>query len=204
MKFTPLDIQRREFEKAFRGLDEGDVRTFLHEVAGEWEEMQVENQRLRTEILDLREHLKAFQDQDRIFRETLLTAQRTKEEILDAVNREKALILKEADFKADEMVREAQNHVAEMETQVRSLKLERVRLLQDLDALLARTRRYLQEEAPEMFPPAEANRKTIDREADRMDPLTTVPSQPRSLPVPPHPTVPAAPKAAQPTSRPND
>ena len=29
MKFTPLDIQRREFEKAFRGLDEAEVRTFL-------------------------------------------------------------------------------------------------------------------------------------------------------------------------------
>ena len=26
MKFTPLDIQRREFEKTFRGLDEGEVR----------------------------------------------------------------------------------------------------------------------------------------------------------------------------------
>ena len=53
----------------------------------------MENHRLRTEILDLREHLQEYQDQDRIFRETLLNAQRTKEEILDKVNREKALIL---------------------------------------------------------------------------------------------------------------
>jgi len=175
MKFTPLDIQRREFEKAFRGLDEGEVRTFLHEVAGEWEEVQVENQRLRTEILDLREHLRDYQEQDRIFRETLLTAPRTKDKILDTVNREKALILKEADYKADELIREAQTHVVELETQIRSLKLERVRLLQDLDSLLARTRRFLQEEAPEMFPPPEATRKISDREAERLDSLTTVP-----------------------------
>ena len=123
MKFTPLDIQRREFDKAFRGLNEGEVRTFLHEVAGEWEELQQENQRMRSEILDLREHLRQYQDQDRIFRETLLHAQRTKEEILDTVNREKELILKEAEYRAEELVREGQNHVAQMEAQVRSLKL---------------------------------------------------------------------------------
>ena len=193
MKFTPLDIQRREFDRSFRGLNEGEVRTFLHEVAGEWEELQVENQRLRTEIMDLREHLKGYQDQDRIFRETLLNAQKTKEEILDAVNREKALILKEADFKADEMIREAQNHVGELETQVRSLKLERVRFLQDMDSLLARSRRFLQEEAPEMFPPAEPTRKMDEREAARLDQVAAAPphahpqpqAQPQSQPRPP-------------------
>ena len=175
MKFTPLDIQRREFDKAFRGLNEGEVRTFLHEVAGEWEELQVENQRLRSEVLDLREHLREYQDQDRIFRETLLNAQRTKEEILDTVNREKALILKEADFKADELIREAQIHVGELETQVRGLKLERVRFLQDMDSLLARSRRFLQEEAPEMFPPAEPTRKLDEREAARLDQVNPIP-----------------------------
>ena len=181
MKFTPLDIQRREFEKAFRGLNEGEVRTFLHEVAGEWEEVQGENQRLRTEIIDLREHLREYQDQDRIFRETLLHAQRTKEEILDTVNREKALILKEADFKADELIREAQSHVVELETQIRSLKLERVRFLQDMDSLLARSRRFLLEEAPEMFPAPDAARKSEEREAA---PPPFAPNGPRSPQVP--------------------
>ena len=176
MKFTPLDIQRREFEKTFRGLDEGEVRTFLHEVAGEWEEVQLENQRLRTEVLDLREHLREYQEQDRIFRETLLYAQRTKEEILDTVNREKALILKEADFKADELIREAQSHVGELEAQVRALKLERVRFLQDMDSLLARSRRFLQEEAPEMFPPPDVTRKMEEREAARLDQIGSGPN----------------------------
>ena len=175
MKFTPLDIQRREFDKSFRGLQEGEVRTFLHEVAGEWEEVLAENQRLRAEVLDLRERLREYQDQDRIFRETLLHAQRTKEEILDTVNREKALILKEADFKADEMIREAQAHMVELEAQIRGLKLERVRLLQDMDSLLARSRRFLQEESPEMVPPAEVTRKFDEREAARLDQITPTP-----------------------------
>jgi cell division initiation protein len=189
MKFTPLDIQRREFEKAFRGLNEGEVRTFLHEVAGEWEEVQLENQRLRTEIIDLREHLREYQEQDRIFRETLLHAQRTKEEILDTVNREKALILKEADFKADELIREAQGHVVELETQIRSLKLERVRFLQDMDSLLGRSRRFLQEEAPEMFPSQDAVRKAEERDAARMELGNGLPSASQNGPRPSQITV---------------
>ena len=175
MKFTPLDIQRREFDKSFRGLQEGEVRTFLHEVAGEWEEVLAENQRLRAEVLDLRERLREYQEQDRIFRETLLHAQRTKEEILDTVNREKALILKEADFKADELIREAQAHVADLETQVRSLKLERVRLLQDMDSLLTRSRRFLLEEAPEMF--GENARRLEERDPAGPGPSGHRPSQ---------------------------
>jgi cell division initiation protein len=169
MKFTPLDIQRREFEKGFRGLDENEVRAFLHEVAAEWEEVQHENSKLRDEVLDLRERLQQYQEQDRIFRETLLHAQRTKEELLDAANREKALLLKEADFKADEILRDAHQRVVELETAMRNLKLERVRYLQEIDALMARTKRFLQEEAPEMFPPAEATRKLDERQAAQID-----------------------------------
>ena len=190
MKFTPLDIQRREFEKAFRGINEGEVRAFLHEVAGEWEELQLENQRMRTEIVDIRDHLQQYQDQDRIFRETLLYAQRTKEEILETVNREKALILKEADFKADELIREAQGHVADLEAQVRSLKLERVRLLQDLDSLVSRSRRFLQEEAPDMF----ASPEHLRQEADPAPAQSPARAQP-SAPVGPQPQPPRVPQA---------
>jgi cell division initiation protein len=151
MKYTPLDIQRREFEKGFRGLEESEVRTFLHEIAGEWEELLAENQKLKEEVLDSRERLRQYQDQDRIFRETLLQAQRTREDVLDGANREKELILREAQFKADEVLREAQEHVVGMEVQLRNLKMERLRFLREVESLMDRTRRHLQEEAPDVY-----------------------------------------------------
>lgn len=162
MKYTPLDIQRREFEKSFRGLDEGDVRSFLLEIAGEWEEILAENQKLRNEILDLRERLSHYHEQDRIFKETLLQAQKSREELLDAAQRERGLILKEAEFRAEEMLHEGAQKLAEMEAHLRTLKLERVRFLQDMDAMVARTQRFLQQEAPEIFPVAEVTRKLDD------------------------------------------
>jgi cell division initiation protein len=173
MKYTPLDIQRREFEKVFRGLEESEVRTFLHEIAGEWEELLAENQKLKEEILDSRERLHQYQDQDRIFRETLLQAQRTREDVLDGANREKDLVLREAQFKADEIIREAQQHVVEMEVQLRNLKMERLKFLREVESLLDRTRRHLQEEAPDIYvaAPPTLNLEGLDLSAlDGLDP----------------------------------
>jgi cell division initiation protein len=158
MKFTPRDIQRREFEISFRGLNTDEVYDFLREVASDWEDVLQENQQLRKEVLDLRERILQYQDQDRIFKETLMQAQKTKEEWMEIAQREVDVIQKEARFQAEEIIKAAQEHVAKMEVHMRSLKLERVRFLQDLDALAARTKRFLSLEAPEMFPPADATR----------------------------------------------
>jgi cell division initiation protein len=85
-------------------------------------------------------------------------------------------MLKEAEFKADEILRAAQEQVAELEAHVRSLKMDRLRLLQDIDSLLARTKRFLQEEAPELFPPADVTRKMTDFELTGLDEMPPLPS----------------------------
>jgi len=180
MKYTPLDIQRREFEKGFRGLEESEVRTFLHEIAGEWEEVLAENQKLKEEILDSRERLRQYSEQDRIFRETLLQAQRTREDVLDGANREKELILREAQFKAEEVIREAQQHVVELEVQLRSLKMERLKFLREVEALMDRTRRHLQEDAPDVYlaAPPTLNLEQLDLSA--LDEPALPPRRPKS------------------------
>jgi cell division initiation protein len=175
MKYTPLDIQRREFEKAFRGLEASEVRTFLHEIAGEWEELLAENQKLKEEILDSRERLHQYQDQDRIFRETLLQAQRTREDVLDGANREKDLLVREAQFKAEEIIREAQQHVVEMEVHLRNLKMERLKFLRELESLLDRTRRHLQEEAPDIYLAAPPTLNLEGLDLDLLDELDQKP-----------------------------
>jgi len=158
MKYTPRDIQRREFETVFRGLNPDEVREFLREVASEWEELLQENQQLRNDAIDLRDRVTQYQNQDRIFKETLMQAQKTAEEMMEVAQRERDLLLKEARFQGEEIAREAQEHVGKLEAHLRNLKLERVRFLQDLDALAARTKRFLSQEAPEMFPPADVTR----------------------------------------------
>ncbi|MBP1770892.1 MAG: divIVA [Holophagaceae bacterium] len=181
MKYTPLDIQRREFEKVFRGLEESEVRTFLHEIAGEWEELLAENQKLKEEILDSRERLRQYQDQDRIFRETLLQAQRTREDVLDGAGREKELIVREAQYKAEEIIREAQQHVVELEVQLRSLKMERLKFLREVEALMDRTRRHLQEEAPDIYMAAPPTLNLENLDLTSLDEPVQPPRRPRPL-----------------------
>jgi cell division initiation protein len=159
MKYTPRDIQRREFESAFRGFNIDEVREFLREVSAEWEELLHENQQLKNDLLDARERIGQYEEQDRIFKETLMQAQKTREEMMDVAQKEKELIIKEARFQGEEIAREAQEHVGRLEAHMRNLKLERVRFLQDMDALAARTKRFLSQEAPEMFPPVDVTRQ---------------------------------------------
>jgi cell division initiation protein len=159
MKYTPRDIQRREFETSFRGLNPDQVYEFLREVATDWEDMLQENLQLTNELMEHRNRSRQYHEQDRIFKETLMQAQKTRDEWMDIAEREADLMKKEARFQSDELIRMAQEEVAKMEIQLRGMKLERVRFLQDMDALAARTKRFLSQEAPEMFPPADVTRK---------------------------------------------
>jgi cell division initiation protein len=180
MKYTPLDIQRREFEKVFRGLEESEVRTFLHEIAGEWEELLAENQKLKEEVLDSRERLRQYQDQDRIFRETLLQAQRTREDVLDGASREKELIIREAQFRGEEILRDAQQQVVALEVQIRSLKMDRARFIRELESLMDRTRRHLQDEAPDLYLAAPPTLNLENLDLGSLDEPPMPPIRPRS------------------------
>jgi cell division initiation protein len=84
--------------------------------------------------------------------------------VLDGANREKELVVREAQFKAEEIIREAQQHVVEMEVHLRNLKMERLKFLREVESLMDRTRRHLQEEAPDIYmaAPPTLNLESLD------------------------------------------
>ena len=112
----------------------------------------------------IEEHI-AAQDKERLLwlQNKGLTGEYTQELARQVEARQRlGAAMKEAEFKAEELFREARQELAAMEADMRNLKLARMRFLQDLDSLLARTRRFLTEEAPEVFPPAEVTRRLDD------------------------------------------
>ncbi len=50
MKITPLDIQQKQFRNTWRGIDAGEVDTFLDLVAAEYEEVIKENIALKDDL----------------------------------------------------------------------------------------------------------------------------------------------------------
>lgn len=54
LKITPLDIYKREFKRAIRGVDPDDVEEFLGQVANDYEELLNENAELKKQIESLK------------------------------------------------------------------------------------------------------------------------------------------------------
>ena len=125
MKITPLDIQGHEFRTRLRGFDPDEVKTFLSLVSEEYEALVTANTRLTDEVAELRDRLGDLKERERILKETLYTAQKLADDMRAEARRERDLLLKEAELKAERLIDHASKRVAELETEILDLKVER-------------------------------------------------------------------------------
>lgn len=125
MKITPLDIQGHEFRRKLRGLDPEEVRAFLAMVSEEYENLVVANTRLTDEIAELRDRLGDLKERERILKDTLYTAQKLADDMKSEAHKERDLLLKEGELKAEYMIDHARLRVQELEAEILDLKSER-------------------------------------------------------------------------------
>jgi len=107
MRLTPLDIHHKEFGHALRGYNEVEVDEFLDQVADELERLFKENIDLSEKIEGLEVKVREYQDMERTLHNTLLSAQKSADEIAQKSEREADAVLKEAEVKAKEIIHEA-------------------------------------------------------------------------------------------------
>lgn len=107
MKLTPLDIHHKEFGHALRGYNEAEVDAFLDQVADELERLFKENIDLSEKIEGLEEKVRTYQDMERTLHNTLLSAQKSADEMLHKAQREAEAVLKDAEVKAKEVIHAA-------------------------------------------------------------------------------------------------
>lgn len=104
MKLTPLDIHHKEFTRAIRGYNEAEVDEFLDRVADELERLFKENIDLKERLDAADERLKGYQDMERTLHNTLLSAQKSAEDIVAGAHRESEVVLRDAEVKAKEII----------------------------------------------------------------------------------------------------
>ncbi len=104
MKLTPLDIHHKEFSHALRGYNEVEVDQFLDQVADELERLFKENIDLSERIDALEEKVRGYQDMERTLHNTLVSAQKSADEIIAKAQQEAAAVLKDAEVKAKEII----------------------------------------------------------------------------------------------------
>lgn len=122
MRITPLDIQQKQFPMKFRGFDVDEVYSFLELIREELEELLRENSSLKEQLGRADEQLMENRKMETTLRETLMTAQQMVEDYKTNSRKEAELILKEAELKADSMLKEAQEKVVKIHEDIVDLK----------------------------------------------------------------------------------
>ena len=124
-RLTAMDIEKRSFTRKMRGLDADEVQLFLKAVADDVESLNLEIATLREQNGTLRQQMDEFKDRERTLQETLVTAQMMSTDLKHRSKAEADLLVKEARFKAERLLEQAQDQLHALENEIGRLRLER-------------------------------------------------------------------------------
>lgn len=144
MRITPLDIQQKQFPMKFRGFDVEEVYAFLEIVREEMEDLLRENASLKEQAHRSENQIKEYRDMETTLRETLMTAQQMVEEYKTNARKEAELVLREAEIKADGVMKEAQDKVVKIHEDIVDLKGIRRHFKEELKRLIEGHMRMLE------------------------------------------------------------
>ena len=136
MRITPLDIQQKQFPYKFRGFDDEEVYAFLELIREEMEDLLRENASLKENVIRFENQIKEYKDMETTLRETLVTAQQMVEEYKSNARKEAELLIKEAELRADTVLKEAQEKVIKIHEDVVDLKGIRRHFKEELKRLI--------------------------------------------------------------------
>lgn len=122
MKITPVDIKNQQFGKSFRGYDQSEVDAFLETVTTTLEELILENHQLKEKLQAVESALGGYKDLESNLKETLMTAQRTAEELKKNAEKEAQLLMREAKMKNERAMEESYNMLSGLKAQIAELK----------------------------------------------------------------------------------
>ncbi|MGD0883281.1 MAG: DivIVA domain-containing protein [Thermodesulfovibrionales bacterium] len=144
MRITPLDIQQKQFPMRFRGFDVEEVYAFLEVVREQMEDLLRENALLKEQIQRAENQIKEYRDMETTLRETLMTAQQMVEDYKTNARKEAELLIREADLKADSLLKEAQDRVVKIHEDIVDLKGIRRHFKEELKRLIESHLRMLE------------------------------------------------------------
>jgi len=136
MRITPLDIQQKQFPMKFRGFDVEEVYAFLEVIREEMEELLRENANLKENIQRTEVQIREFKDMETTLRETLMTAQQMVEDYKMNARKEAELLIKEAELRADNMIKESHEKVIKIHEDITDMKGIRRHFKEELKRLI--------------------------------------------------------------------
>ena len=136
MRITPLDIQQKQFPMKFRGFDVEEVYAFLEVIREEMEELLRENANLKENVQRADVQVREFKDMETTLRETLMTAQQMVEDYKMNARKEAELLIREAELRADNMIKESHEKVIKIHEDITDMKGIRRHFKEELRRLI--------------------------------------------------------------------
>jgi len=167
MNLSPLLIKKQEFEKSMRGYNVDEVQTFLDKISSEMEELIDENETLKQEVAALNHKVEEFQKIEKNLQDTLIKTQETSAEVVDSAKKHSALIIKEAEIKASQIVQNAEDISNEMRKAVLTLREEKDLIIARLKVIVGTQTNLLEGKVKDA---GEERKKTkVQDEAEKFD-----------------------------------
>lgn len=137
MKISPIEIRQQEFQKKIRGYDPDEVQSFLERLADDLDELQKENQNLKEELEQANQQIAEYKKIEKNLQDTLLKAQDSSTKSLEASKKQTALMIKEAELKAQQIIDKARENANEIRNAVVNLREEKDLIIAKLKAIVS-------------------------------------------------------------------
>ena len=144
LKVTPLDLRQTRFKSAMRGFDRDEVTAFLLEVADDYENALRENDRLRQELIKLDAALNQHRELEGSLKSTLMSAQKVSDDMRETANLEGARIVRDAESRAEAILRKTQARLEDIQREIDGLKLKRRDAETSIEATISTLRNTLE------------------------------------------------------------
>lgn len=136
MKITPIDIQQMVFKVRFRGYDRQEVDAFLDTLAEDYETLIRENHAFRDRTADLESQIGELKQKEALLNNTLVKAQSLVEQMHQNAHKEAELITKQAEIRAEDLIKSAQQTVTNTQNEILELKKEKVMLIERIRSVI--------------------------------------------------------------------
>ena len=136
MKITPIDIQQMAFKVRFRGYDRQEVDAFLDTITEAYEEVIRENYAFRDRTADLESQIGELKQKEAALNNTLVKAQSLVEQMHQNAHKEAELITKQAEIRAEDMIKNAHQKVIDIQSEILELKKEKVMLIERIRSVI--------------------------------------------------------------------
>jgi len=167
MKLSPLFIKKQEFEKSMRGCNVDEVQTFLDKISSEMEELINENEKLEQEVATLNHKVEEFQKIEKNLQDTLIKTQETSAQAIESSKKQAALIVKESEIKANQIIQNAEDIANEMRNAVIVLREEKDLIIARLKAIVSTQSNLLEGKVKEAG--EEPKKPKVQDEPERLD-----------------------------------